>query len=115
MTKPGTPPISTGHDPNTEMFLYIKYRWKEDALDVVCPPAYADWKQLCMYLGHPDLKQGEMDFVYGGLQATSKGMEDAIVLYFENIKGFLIETYEYDFAFNDDYQPLTSYKRSIRL
>lgn len=92
-------PVPTGANPDTEMLMYIKYKFSDTAPDVVmiAPPCVKEWDQICMYLGHPDLEEREMDFIYGGSSNMLNRMKKKVIKYFRDLKEQgIIESYMYD-------------------
>ena len=99
-------PVPTSADPNTETFIYIKYGVTNTIPDgtIILPPKVEEWSQLCMYLGHPSLRDNERDFIYGGSAKMCAQMVDAIVTYFEELLSQnIVESYDYDVADNEEY------------
>lgn len=92
-------PVQTGANPDTEMLMYIKYKFSYTAPHgiMINPPCVKQWNQICMFLGHPSLEEREMDFLYGGSSNMLKKMKKKVKNYFENLKEQgIIESYMYD-------------------
>ena len=101
------PPINTSNSRNTEYYVYIKYMLVAD-LQVDCvisPPLYEDWVQLCMFVGHPGLREREKDFIYGGMSSTKDGYIQDTTDYFNDLKERgIVESFLLEVEENDDYQ-----------
>jgi hypothetical protein len=95
-----TKPVIINNDKNVECLIYIKYKWGDENCIpnkfIICPPEYADWKQLVTYLGY-NLKPKEMDFIYGGSKYSVDTMLENLHNYFEDLKkDKIIEYYLFD-------------------
>lgn len=100
-----TEPVNTSNNINVEYLIYIKYKWGDENYIpdkfIICPPNYQDWTQLVTYLGY-NLKEKEMDFIYGGLKMTIDGMLENLHNYFEDLKkDKIIEYYLFDVKENN--------------
>ena len=101
-----TEPVVTNYNNNNvECLIYIKYKWGlENCIPdnfIICPPDYEDWKQLVTYLGC-NLKEKEMDFIYGGSKQNIDGMLENLYNYFEDLKkDKIVEYYLFDVKENN--------------
>jgi hypothetical protein len=102
-----TGPVFTNNDINVEYLIYIKYKWGNDNCIpdkfIICPPGYGEWRQIVTYLGY-NLKDKEMDFIYGGFKDSIVHMIDNLYNYFNPLKAAgIIEYYTFDIKYNSDY------------